>query len=104
MLVYIYDPPELKGGRPSRWAFAAAVLGIVAAYSFAGWAYIAANAVVHPESLAWPLTHLASWPREDTFGIACFVVSFVAALGRAALRSVSRSPGRPPMKETQEVR
>ncbi|MFN2505181.1 MAG: hypothetical protein ABR540_13305 [Acidimicrobiales bacterium] len=67
----------------------AAVLGTVAVYSFAGWAYIAANAVVHPESLAWPLTHLSSWPREDTFGVACFVTSFVAALGWAIARSAT---------------
>ncbi len=64
-----------------------AVLGVVAVYSLAGWVYIAANAVAHPESLAWPLTHLSSWPREDTFGIACFVTSFVAALARAILRA-----------------
>lgn len=47
-------------------------------YGFAGWVYIALNAVHHPESLAWPLTHLLPWPREDTFGIICFAVSFVA--------------------------
>jgi hypothetical protein len=47
-------------------------------FGFSGWVYIAANAVFHPESLVWPLTHLASWPREDTFGIVCFAVSFVS--------------------------
>lgn len=47
-------------------------------FGFAGWFYIAQNAVHHPESLAWPLTHLAPWPREDTFGIVCFGLSFVA--------------------------
>lgn len=49
-------------------------------YGFAGWAYIAANAVVHPESLPWPLTHLAPFPREDTFGVMCFVGSFLALI------------------------
>ncbi len=63
----------------------AAILRVIAAYSFAGWAYIALNAVVHPESLAWPLTHLLSWPREDTFGIVCFVVSFGAAVASTIL-------------------
>lgn len=62
------------------------VLLVVAFYTFAGWAYIALNAVVHPETLAWPLTHLAPWPREDTFGIVCFVVSFTSATAAAVLR------------------
>lgn len=43
-----------------------------------GWMYIAMNAVFHPESLSWPLTHLYPWPREDTFGIVCFAVSAVS--------------------------
>jgi len=47
-------------------------------FGFGGWFYIAENAVYHPVTLAWPLTHLASWPREDTFGIICFFTSFVA--------------------------
>ena len=47
-------------------------------HSFAGWVYIALNAAFHPQTLAMPLTHLLSWPREDTFGIVCFGVSFVS--------------------------
>jgi hypothetical protein len=47
-------------------------------YGFSGWIYIAENAVVHPETLSMPLTHLASWPREDTFGAVCFGVSACA--------------------------
>jgi hypothetical protein len=47
-------------------------------FGFAGWAYIAGNAIFHPQSLEWPLTHLLSWPREDTFGIVCFAVSFIS--------------------------
>lgn len=47
-------------------------------FGFAGWAYIAMNAIFHPVSLSWPLTHLAPFPREDTFGIVCFAVSFVS--------------------------
>ncbi len=43
-----------------------------------GWAYIAMNAIFHPESLSWPLTHFASFPREDTFGALCFVISGVS--------------------------
>lgn len=49
-------------------------------YGFAGWFYIAENAVFHPTTLALPLTHLLSWPREDTFGAVCFFVSFFALL------------------------
>jgi hypothetical protein len=44
-------------------------------FGFAGWAYIALNAVFHPQSLSWPLTHFLPYPREDTFGVICFAVS-----------------------------
>ncbi|MEI8343976.1 MAG: hypothetical protein WCF93_03445 [Candidatus Moraniibacteriota bacterium] len=47
-------------------------------HSFAGWFYIAENAVFHPETLAWGLTHFAPWPREDTFGIFCFAISIIS--------------------------
>lgn len=47
-------------------------------FGFAGWAYIAMNAVFHPESLSWQLTHLTPWIREDTFGIICFGTSAVS--------------------------
>jgi hypothetical protein len=43
-----------------------------------GWIYIAVNAEVHPWTLSMPLTHFASWPREDTFGAVCFVVSMIS--------------------------
>lgn len=47
-------------------------------FGFAGWAYIAMNAIFHPVSLSWPLTHLLPYPREDTFGIVCFALSAVS--------------------------
>ena len=47
-------------------------------FGFAGWIYIANNAVHHPETLSWGLTHFAPWPREDTFGVICFAVSFIS--------------------------
>jgi hypothetical protein len=47
-------------------------------FAFAGWAYIAMNAIFHPETLSMPLTHLLPFPREDTFGTICFAVSAVA--------------------------
>ena len=43
-----------------------------------GWIYIAFNAVFHPWTLPLPLTHLAPWPREDTFGANCFLISMVS--------------------------
>ena len=49
-------------------------------YGFAGWIYIALNAAFHPETLPLPLTHLLSWPREDTFGVVCFGASFISLL------------------------
>lgn len=55
-------------------------------HSFAGWFYIAENAVFHPETLSLPLTHLASFPREDTFGIICFGVSIVSLFAWDVLR------------------
>lgn len=47
-------------------------------FGFAGWAYIALNAVFHPDTLALPLTHLLPFPREDTFGVVSFLISATA--------------------------
>lgn len=47
-------------------------------FGFGGWFYIAENAVFHPVTLAMPLTHLLGWPREDTFGVICFIISFAS--------------------------
>lgn len=49
-------------------------------FSLLGGIYIVVNAWVHPESLAWPLTHYASWPREDNFGVFSWIVSFISFL------------------------
>jgi hypothetical protein len=46
-------------------------------FGFAGWIYIAENAVFHPVTLGLHLTHFANWPHEDTFGAMCFVVSSI---------------------------
>ena len=64
------------------------ILSTVALYAFAGWVYIALNAVVHPESLGRRLTHFAAWPREDTFGVVCFATSFASALALRILRGL----------------
>jgi len=55
-------------------------------YGFAGWIYIALNAVFHQETLHLPLTHLLPWPREDTFGVVCFAVSFVSLFSYRLLK------------------
>ncbi|MCL5072424.1 MAG: hypothetical protein M1308_16265 [Actinobacteria bacterium] len=47
-------------------------------FGLLGWLYIVAVALVHPETLSIQLTHLAPYPREDTFGIICFIVSFIS--------------------------
>ncbi len=49
----------------------------LAIYGFAAWGYVALVALIQPQTLAWRLTHLASWPRTDTFGEISFVVSFL---------------------------
>ncbi len=59
-------------------------------FSFAGWVYIAMNAVFHPTTLTLPLTHLLPYPREDTFGIACFGVSIVSCFFWSLLQNRMR--------------
>jgi hypothetical protein len=47
-------------------------------FGFAGWFYIAENAVFHPITLHLQLTHFYKYPHEDTFGAICFAVSLVS--------------------------
>lgn len=47
-------------------------------FSFAGWIYIAAVALVHPHTLGLQLTHFYKYPHEDTFGEMSFAVSFAS--------------------------
>jgi len=47
-------------------------------FSLLGWLYVMGNAWFHPESLIWPLTHYASWPREDNFAVFSVIVSFIS--------------------------
>jgi hypothetical protein len=46
-------------------------------FGFAGWYYIAQNAVYHPQTLGRQLTHFWRYPHEDTFGAICFAVSII---------------------------
>lgn len=47
-------------------------------FGLLGWIYIVIAALVHPQTLQLQLTHFAPWPREDTFGIVSFAVSFIS--------------------------
>jgi hypothetical protein len=47
-------------------------------FGLLGWLYIAAVALVHPQTLQLQLTHFAPWPREDTFGTVSFAVSLIS--------------------------
>lgn len=67
-----------------RRFFEAVTLGICL-YALAGWLYVVLVALIQPNTLSWQLTHLTSWPRTDTFGELCFVVSFVAFVVHRAL-------------------
>jgi len=49
-------------------------------FGLLGWLYVAAVDLVYPETLNIQLTHLAPWPREDTFGIIYFAVSFIICI------------------------
>ena len=77
----------------------------VALYSFAAWAYVAATALAQPQTLSWQLTHLARWPRTDTFGELCFVLSFVAFIAyRLTREQPPREPPHPqPDRRTEEA-
>jgi hypothetical protein len=66
----------------------------LALYGFAGWVYIAIVALVEPDTLSWQLTHLAPYPREDTFGEACFVISLVSYFIYNLLRSAQEKDRR----------
>lgn len=68
-------------------------------YATLGWAYIAMNSVSHPWTLSLPLTHLASWPREGAFGVACFVLSLVCYLTLQALVTSHRVGMRSPANQ-----
>lgn len=49
----------------------------LAIYGMAGWIYVSICALVAPQTLALPLTHLLPSLREDTSGVLSFIVSFL---------------------------
>jgi hypothetical protein len=66
----------------------------LALYGFAGWAYIALVALVHPQTLGLQLTHFARFPHEDTFGEMSFAVSVLSFFIYSLLRSSDETAGR----------
>ena len=77
-----------------RWSILIATCRAVALYGFAAWVYVALVALIQPHTLSFQLTHLAKWPRTDTFGEIAFAVSFVA-FWLQALLSQQREPSPP---------
>jgi len=69
---------------------ALAVSRTLAVYGFAGWAYIALVALIHPDTLGLQLTHFTTFPHEDTFGEFCFVVSLASFFAYNLLRFSKR--------------
>lgn len=47
-------------------------------FGLLGWLYIVLNSEIHMWTLSMPLTHILPYPREDTFGIICFLVSMIS--------------------------
>ena len=72
--------------RPSTRFFNAFALALTV-YGFAGWLYVAVVSLIIPQALPMRLTHLANWPRTDTFGAFCFAISFVAFIAYLLTRS-----------------
>jgi hypothetical protein len=63
-----------------RWSIGAvwAIARSVALHATLGWAYISANSISHRWTLHRRLTHLAPWPTEGTFGVACLLVAILS--------------------------
>jgi hypothetical protein len=84
LLLRILDIPlfgvEVPAPRGAWGRVASGLLSITFFWGLFGWAYIAANSLTHPWTLPRQLSHFAQWPREGTFGLACFLVSFASAI------------------------
>ena len=64
-------------GRSQKVKVAATLSLALTIYGMAGWIYVAICALVAPETLHLPLTHLVPFLREDTSGVLSFTLSFV---------------------------
>jgi polysaccharide biosynthesis protein PslG len=65
---------------PTNQRMAESALGVIAVYTFVAWVYVALCALVRPATVF-------AWPQAETFGVVCFALSFVSALGRQLLRA-----------------
>lgn len=72
--------------RPNQ-RLAESALSVRALYSLLAWVYVAVCALLAPQTLHLPVTHLFTWPHEDTFGVMCFALSSVSALAGQLLRA-----------------
>jgi hypothetical protein len=75
-----------------RHTIGLAVSRTLALYGFAGWAYIALAALIHPYTLRLQLTHFTAFPHEDTFGEVSFVTSAISFLIYNLLRLAEGKP------------
>jgi hypothetical protein len=59
----------------------------LAVYGMAGWIYVSICALVAPQTLALPLTHVLPGLREDTSGVISFIVSFLGFISYRVTRA-----------------
>jgi hypothetical protein len=55
-------------------------------FSTLGGLYIIGSALIHPQTLPIQLSHLTPWIREDTFGIMCWIISFISFISWNIIR------------------
>jgi hypothetical protein len=64
----------------------------LAIYGMAGWIYVATCALVAPDTLHLPLTHLLPFLREDTSGVLSFILSFTSFVVYQMIRDKLHHP------------
>ncbi len=69
-----------------------AVIRSLALHAWCGWAYISANSISHRKTLSLRLTHLASWPTEGSFAVACFLVAVASSSVYCFLSATTGDP------------
>jgi hypothetical protein len=67
----------------------AKALSGLSSYALLGWIYIAANSITHPITMHLGLTHFASFPHEESFGIICFTLSAILYFASRCIRPFS---------------
>ncbi|TDT98542.1 hypothetical protein EDD99_6769 [Streptomyces sp. 846.5] len=55
-----------------------AALRTIVVYTLLAWAYLGANSITHPETIARQLTHFTDFPTEGTTAVWCFAASAAA--------------------------